>query len=70
MVGLERGFGPSKKSHWLNELNNKVVARGKMPLMRNSNLISQSPYNHHESSFFHLVLLYPAYSSIFNDCMY
>ena len=33
MVGLERGFGPSKKSHWLNELNNKVVARGNMPLM-------------------------------------
>ena len=52
MGGLERGFGPSKKNHWLNELNNKVVARGKMPLMRESNLISQSSYNHHNSSFF------------------
>ena len=69
MGGLERGLGPSKKSHWLNELNNKVVARGKKPLMRGSNLISQSSYNHHESSFFHLVPSYPKYISIFNDCM-
>ena len=79
MGGLERGFGPSKKSDWLNELYNKVAAGGKMPLMRESNLISQSPYNHHVLSFFFILLtpvlvpsytIYPLHISIFNTCMF
>ena len=72
MGGLERGFGPSKKSHWLNELYNKVAAGGKMPLMRESNLFSQSPYNH-LFSFYYLQYSYShyyiQYISMFNECM-